>query len=62
MKLAIVFLIASQALAAPSSSEEDMDMRVFSSSEEDMDMRAFSSSEEASLESPQHNSCDSSWL
>merc|ERR1712110_845741 len=60
MKLALVFLIASQALAAPSSSseedmdmrtalsssEEDMDMRAFSSSEEDMDMRAFSSSEE----------------
>ena len=46
MKLALVFLIASQALAAPSSSEEDMDMRALSSSEEDMDMRAFSSSEE----------------
>merc|ERR1712110_1028453 len=60
MKLALVFLIASQALAAPSSSseedmdmrtalsssEEDMDMRAFSSSEEDMDMRVFSSSEE----------------
>merc|ERR1712110_811752 len=47
MKLALVFLIASQALAAPSSSEEDMDMRAFSSSEEGMDMRtALSSSEE----------------
>merc|ERR550534_3330732 len=46
MKLALVFLIASQAFAAPSSSEEDMDMRAFSSSEEDIDMRASSSSEE----------------
>merc|ERR1712110_928708 len=64
MKLALVFLIASQALAAPSSSseedmdmrtalsssEEDMDMRAFSSSEEDMDMRAFSSSEEEDMD------------
>merc|ERR550534_382345 len=46
MKLALVFLIASQAFAAPSSSEEDIDMRASSSSEEDMDMRASSSSEE----------------
>merc|ERR1719264_1757769 len=46
MKFALVCLLASQALAAPSSSEEDIDMRASSSSEEDIDMRAFSSSEE----------------
>merc|ERR1719362_393760 len=46
MKFALVCLLASQALAAPSSSEEDIGMRAVSSSEEDIDMRAFSSSEE----------------
>ena len=52
MKLAFVFLLASQALAAPSSSEEDMDMRAaLSSSEEDIDMRAsdFSSEEDIGM-------------
>merc|ERR1719264_650945 len=46
MKFALVCLLASQALAAPSSSEEDIGMRAVSSSEEDIDMRASSSSEE----------------
>merc|ERR1719264_1431912 len=46
MKFALVCLLASQALAAPSSSEEDIGMRAVSSSDEDIDMRAFSSSEE----------------
>merc|ERR1719458_726781 len=46
MKFALVCLLASQALAAPSSSEDEIGMRAFSSSEEDIDMRAFSSSEE----------------
>ena len=51
MKLALVCLLASQALAAPSSSEEEFDMRtaLLSSSEEDIiDMRnaSLSSSEE----------------
>merc|ERR1719507_2059041 len=46
MKFALVCLLASQALAAPSSSEEDIGMRADSSSEEEIDMRAFSSSEE----------------
>ena len=46
MKLALVCLLASQALAAPSSSEEEIGMRAFSSSEEDIDMRVLSSSEE----------------
>merc|ERR1711971_522300 len=46
MKLAFVCLLASQALAFPSSSEEDIGMRSPSSSEEEIDTRAFSSSEE----------------
>merc|ERR1719360_270751 len=53
MKLALVFLLASQALAAPSSSEEDIDMRAtaLSSSEEDIDMRTsdFSSEEDIDM-------------
>merc|ERR1719444_209188 len=52
MKLALVFLLASQALAAPSSSEEDIDMRAtaLSSSEEDIDMRAALSSSEEDID------------
>merc|ERR1711971_1266842 len=46
MKLAFVCLLASQALAFPSSSEEDIGMRSLSSSEEEIDTRAFSSEEE----------------
>merc|ERR1712227_289775 len=46
MKLAFVCLLASQALAFPSSSEEEIDMRSLSSSEEEIDMRASSSEEE----------------
>merc|ERR1712227_505406 len=46
MKLAFVCLLASQALAFPSSSEEDIGMRSLSSSEEEIDMRASSSEEE----------------
>merc|ERR1712117_681086 len=46
MKLALVCLLASQALAFPSSSEEDIGMRSLSSSEEEIDMRASSSEEE----------------
>ena len=52
MKLALVCLLAAQALSAPSSSEEDLDMRnSFSSEEDDMDMRnTLSSSEEEDID------------
>ena len=51
MKLAFVFLLASQALAAPSSSEEEIGMRISDfSSEEDMDMRAALSSSEEDMD------------
>merc|ERR1719468_1062711 len=51
MKLSFVFLLASQALAAPSSSAEDIDMRATAlSSEEDMDMRAALSSSEEDID------------
>merc|ERR1711884_256143 len=46
MKLALVCLLASQALAFLSSSEEEIDMRAYSSEEEDIGMRKISSSEE----------------
>merc|ERR1719468_928195 len=52
MKLAFVFLLASQALAAPSSSEEDIDMRAtaLSSSEEDIGMRTSEFSTEEDMD------------
>merc|ERR1719418_320150 len=53
MKLALVCLLVAQGLTAPSSSEEDMDMRnaLSSSEEDDIDMRnALSSSEEDDID------------
>jgi len=53
MKLALVCLLVAQALTAPSSSEEDMDMRnaLSSSEEDDIDMRnTLSSSEEDDID------------
>ena len=52
MKLALVCLLVAQGLTAPSSSEEDMDMRnaLSSSEEDDIDMRkALSSSEDSEI-------------